>query len=107
MIRTGTFIVGLSLAAAALAQPVRTEQISYADLNLGRSDAQSTLEARIRAAAGRVCEIGGMQALEDFSISSHCFRSAVKDGYRQMNQLIAANRVGGTMAAAAIVITAK
>lgn len=107
MIRSAVLIIALSLASGAFAQPVRTENITYADLNLGRSDAQSTLQSRIRAAAARVCDVGGMQALEDFSTSSHCYRRAVRDGYRQMNQVIAANRVGSAMAAAAIVITAK
>jgi UrcA family protein len=113
MMKSGLFILGLAFAATATAQPpqtrspVRSEQVVYADLNFAQPTAQSTLQERIRAAAGRVCELGGMQALEDFSTSSRCYRSAVADGYRQLNQLIASNRPSSAVAVSAIVITAR
>jgi len=107
MIKSGVVIIALFVGTGAAAQPIRTEQITYADLNLGRPEAQSMLENRIRAAASRVCDLGGMQALEEFSSSTHCYRIAVSQGYHQMDQLIAANRVGVTVAASAITVTAR
>jgi UrcA family protein len=112
MMKRVLFILVLASAGATTAKPsqpqsaVRSEQVTYADLNLGKSGAEATLQDRIRAAAGRVCELGAMQSLEDFSASSHCFKRAVADGYGQMNKLIAAKNTGATVAASAIVISA-
>jgi UrcA family protein len=86
---------------------VRTEQVTYADLDLASATAQATVQQRIRAAADRVCDLGGMQAMEDFSASSNCFRKAVADGFRQMDQAVAAKRGGAVVAASALIITAK
>jgi UrcA family protein len=112
MTKSGLLAVVLSIASAALAQPqtataVRTEQVTYDDLDVGSSAGQATVQKRIRAAADRVCDLGGMQALDDFSASSNCFRRAVADGLRQMGRVMAARRGGTFVAASALIITAK
>jgi UrcA family protein len=113
MIKSGPLAVVLAFASGAVAQPpatqtpVRTEQVTYADLDLTSTTGQATLQQRIRAAADRVCDMGGMQTMEDFSASSNCFRKAVADASRQMDQAVAAKRGGAVLAAAALIITAK
>ena len=105
--------LALVLATAANAQSpaadpeARSERVAYADLDLASAAAQSTVEQRIRAAADRVCDLGGMQTLEDSSASSSCFQNALADGLRQMDQLVAAKRSGAVVAASALIINRK
>ena len=107
----GTFL--LMASTSAIAGPVnndgapRTEQVNFADLDLGSAAARATLQGRISAAANRVCDLGGTERLDDFGASALCFRHATADGRRQMDEIIAA-RVGGTvMAASALVISGR
>ena len=113
MIKSGSLVVVLAFASGAVAQPpatqtpVRSEQVTYADLDLASTTGQATVRQRIRAAADRVCDVGGMQTMDDFSASSRCFSKAVADGIRQMDQAVAAIRGGAVLAGAALIITAK
>lgn len=108
--KSSLLTLGLVFATVAVAAPqpaARSERVAYDDLNLASTAAQSTVQLRIRAAANRVCDLGGMQALNDFGASSNCFRKAVADGLRQMDRVVAAKRGGAVMAATALIITAK
>jgi UrcA family protein len=113
MMKSGLLILTSLLATGVAAQPSRpdasprTEQVTLADLNLAQASAQATVQGRIRAAADRVCDVGGMQALDDFTASSNCYRRAVADGYRQLDRMIAATRTGAVIAASAIVVGAR
>jgi len=113
MIKSGPLAVVLAFATGAVAQPpttqtpVRTEQVTYADLNLASTTGQAIVQQRIRAAADRVCDLGGMQTMNDFSASSRCFSKAVADGSRQLGQAVAAKRGGAVLAGAELIITTK
>ena len=85
----------------------RTEQVGYADLDLASKGGDAALARRIRGASDRVCDIGGMQTLEDFDIASRCYSAAVADGQRQMNHVIAARKSGPMLAGAALTISRR
>jgi UrcA family protein len=98
-------------AFAAQAEPrqagPRTERVSYADLNLTSRSGTASLERRVREASGRVCEMGGTQTLDEFAISSRCYSTAVADGLRQMNEVVATKNSGAILAATALTITGR
>ena len=113
MIKLGLMMASVAFATGAVAQPrssetpLQSEQVSYADLNLGSKSGQAVLRHRIVVAAGRVCDTGGMLSMEDFSVTARCYRAAYEDGLRQMNHAVAANAAGAFLAATAIVIIGK
>jgi UrcA family protein len=113
MTKTALLTFGLICASSAFAQPreaappLQSEQIAYGDLNLNSSNGQAVLRHRIQAAAGRVCDTGGMQSMEDFHLTAQCYRLSYKDGVHQMDRIVAASRTGTYLAASAIVISAK
>lgn len=113
MMKSGLFVLGLAFATTAEAQPresqppVLSETVFYSDLEVGSVAGQATLRDRIRAAAGRVCELGGMATMEEFQEATACYRLSYHDGLRQMDQVIAAASTGSVIAASALVITAK
>ena len=113
MTKSGFLAVILTFASGAVAQPptvgppVRSEIVTYTDLDFASAASQSTVQQRIRAAADRVCDLGGMQTMEEFNASSNCFAKAVADGLRQLDKAVAAKRGGAVVAASALVITAK
>jgi UrcA family protein len=103
----------LIASSSAIGQPLDSgqsapsERVTYTDLNLASAAGQSALERRIRLAAGRVCDFGGMQEGEALGANFRCYRTAVSDGLRQMNQVVAGVRSSGdTLAASALVISA-
>lgn len=112
LIALGAITLG---SGGAIAQPtsaiplytVSTERIGYADLDLSSRGGEATLVRRIREASGRVCDIGGMQSLDDFATYTRCYSSAVAEGRRQMNEALAGMKSDSTLAAAALTISAK
>jgi len=113
LITKGFFAAALVAATAVSAMPdssgavAATERVTYADLDLGSPAGEAALVRRIEAAANRVCDFGGMQTMDDFSKSGRCYRRAIGDGQKQMNQVIAARSAGSVLAASALIITAK
>lgn len=108
------FLAALLMGSTgAIAGPVnhdgapRTEQVNFADLDLGSATARATLQSRISAAADRVCDLGGTPDLEDFDASARCFRHAMAEGRRQMNEIVAARMGGATLAASVLTVSAK
>jgi UrcA family protein len=85
----------------------RTEVVGYADLDLASKSGKMALTQRLRAASGRVCDMGGMQTLEEFAIVSRCYSAALKDGERQMDRVVAGNKSGSMLTEAALTITAN
>jgi len=102
-------------SASALAQPpvvappyaVSIERVAYADLDLSSRGGDATLVRRIREASDRVCDMGGMQKLEDFATYTRCFSAAMADGKRQMDKVVAANKSGALLTAAALTISGR
>lgn len=113
LIKGTTFAILLVLATGAAAQSgdedqtPAAEQVTYGDLNLNSPANQAILRHRIQAAAGRVCDVGGMQSMQDFIVYSHCYSAAYMDGIRQMNRVVAARSAGTAVAASALVIARK
>lgn len=93
------YLIGIGLlvyANAVSAAPVivvgnlaPTERVSVADLNLLGNAGNVTLQARIRAAAGRVCGSRG-STLADITRASRCIRIAIADALAQVNRTDAA-----------------
>lgn len=67
-----------------------SERVSYVDLDLGSPADRSALHHRIANAARRVCDTSGLPSLEEFGLSARCYRRAMKDGFRQIDDLLAA-----------------
>jgi UrcA family protein len=110
MTKIGLLITAIAFGSGPLAQPgyadpaLRTERISYAGLNLASPRDQAALRHRIKVAAARLCDLAGLAYMEDYLESAACYRQALADGMRQMQQLVAAYESGGAVAAAALVI---
>lgn len=79
-------------AGAASAQPAEqqmpVERVRVADLNLASSEGRARLDERLRAAANRVCEVGGSQDLWTFRFSRKCVESALANAKRQRDRII-------------------
>lgn len=91
---------GLALAigatpAAAQSDWPRTERVGFADLDLSQPAGKTSLGQRIDAAARRVCFAEGDISLSSIIAAHDCYRTALADGLRQMNEIIAA-RASGT-----------
>jgi UrcA family protein len=80
-------IGALAVTAAAAAQPVevRTEQVSYGDLNLASKEGADRLQMRINAAVRHVCPSQGGNSIE----TMQCRIDAHKAAKRQMTVAIA------------------
>jgi UrcA family protein len=70
-----------------------SERVSYVDLDLGSPADRSALHHRIAGAARRVCDTSGLPSLEEFGLSARCYRRAMKDGLRQIDDALAAKGV--------------
>jgi UrcA family protein len=108
-ITTALIFTGSAIAAHSESrrdQP-RTERVSYGDLDLTSQADAAKLERRVREASGRVCDIGGMQSLEDFGVESLCYSTTVADGLRRANELVATRKSGSMLAAMAFSITGR
>lgn len=67
---------------AAIAQPqadTASELVGYGDLNLGSHGGQARLDARLRAAAQRLCQVGAVRSgYAEWSAARQCFREAMQ-----------------------------
>ena len=76
--------------AAEIDRPAdRTVRISTSDLNLGSPDGALVLKRRIHGAAQALCLSTSVEPLEVASDRKQCYRTAVADGVRQMDGLVA------------------
>lgn len=69
-------------------EPVRSERVSVADLNLNSLAGQARLEGRLRAAAEKVCEADGDRSLETVLNVRKCYSAAVAAAIRQGDDLV-------------------
>jgi UrcA family protein len=103
-------VLGTGVASAEIVvvtEPVPTERVSFADLNLASAAGQGTLQSRIRGAAKRVCMSSGDRSLETYIADHSCFRTALGDGLKQMTDVIAGRASGSTVATATLIIRSK
>lgn len=87
-------LTSLLLADIAHAAPIepaaeRTVRISTGDVNLASPEGATVLKRRIRGAAQLLCLSNSVEPLEDAATRKQCYRTAVADGARQMDRLIA------------------
>lgn len=95
------------MVVTADAEPVPTARVSFADLNLDSAAGQERLARRIHGAAGHICTESGKMPLEQVSAQRSCFNAAVKDGFDQMQRVLAARKSGSYLASAVLTITGK
>jgi len=93
--------LALVLGSTASAQPfdpdrLASERVSYVDLDLASPADRAALQHRIAGAARRVCDTSGLPSLEEFGLSARCYRRAMKDGLRQIDDLLAAREAAHT-----------
>lgn len=74
-------------AAAAAVEPgeVATRRVNFADLDLTRSAGVAVLYARIKSAAGEVCEPVNARALESVERSHRCTEQAIARAVADVN----------------------
>ena len=86
-----------------MGSPAPTERVSVADLNLLGNAGKATLQARIRAAARRVCGSRG-SSLADDTDARRCVRIAIAGALAQVDRTVAA-RSSKTESIAALAVT--
>ena len=115
MTKIAMFVAAAVLAAgSAGAQPVvvaadspPTARVSFADLNLETEAGKARLEKRIRAVASNLCLGSPRVPIEEFMWQRKCYNSALADGLKQMDRIIAARENGSALAAAALTIRSQ
>ena len=96
----------VSLATAANADPVRTsdpiatEQVSYADLDLKSVKGQERLKDRIAFAAYGLCLLDPGASPSPAFTDPGCFKRAINNGRAQMERVVAAAKNNQTLASA-------
>jgi UrcA family protein len=86
--------------------PAPFERVSFGDLNLGSTDGQKALKARIRGAARRVCTNGGDHTFDTYLATHSCYVWASNDGLRQMQEVVAKHNSGAATVTAALTVHA-
>jgi UrcA family protein len=91
-IAIGLLVYANAVSAAPVimrGSPAPTERVSVADLDLLGNAGKATLQARVRAAAGRVCGSRG-STLADNTRASRCIRIATAGALAQVDRTVAA-----------------
>lgn len=78
--------------------------ISTADLNLDSPQGIAGLEHRIRSAAANLCQTNAVEPVNIRMARAKCYRTAISDGYRQLDRMTAANSAA-SMGLAAVILT--
>lgn len=106
--------VGLGAGIASAQPPVTvygtsapTARVSYADINLASASGVATLQNRVRGAASSICLAPVREDIATSTARIHCFRTAVKDGYSQIDDLVAGKLAGKASLSSAILISAR
>lgn len=105
---------GLGVGVASAQSPVTvygstapTARVSYADLNLASASGVQRLRNRVRSAASDLCL---EPVREDLAVSIAritCYRTAINDGFSQIDRLAADKLAGKSSLTSAILITAR
>lgn len=105
---------GLGAGVAGAQPPVTvygttapSARVSYADINLASASGVQTLQNRVRGAASDICLEPIFEDLSMSTARAHCYRTAVKDGFSQIDQLVSEKLAGKSSLASAIVISAR
>jgi UrcA family protein len=88
-----TCLLGATQAPAADPSGVRSETVSYRDLNLSTIEGATTLYLRIKHAANRVCDPGtGVAYFQEWR---SCYRAAIADAVAKVNSPLLTSVHGG------------
>jgi UrcA family protein len=79
---------------------------SAAGLNLNSPVGLATLKTRVKAAAAELCLANGVEPLDTRLARARCYRSAVADGYRQLDRMTAPKTAASMGASAGILSNA-
>jgi UrcA family protein len=90
-------------------EPLPSVQVSYADLNLARPSDVNRLHWRVKAAARSLCIDGTRNPLVIEAMDRECYSTAIDKADRDIDQVVAQNRLGMGLTAATrvIVVSAK
>lgn len=89
------------------AEDVKTEMVSFADLDISGKSGLRTLKGRIHTAANRVCVSDIPEPLLASLESNSCYRRAVGDSFMQIDRILAARKGGTAIAAATVSVSAR
>ena len=92
-------------AAQPFSAPLGAVEVSFADLDLGSSDGQRALDARLRSAARIVCEPPALSVSAAPRQREACVSVALGDARRQVHQVLA-SRGSSRLASASYVSVA-
>ncbi|MEP6785029.1 MAG: UrcA family protein [Sphingomonadales bacterium] len=90
MIRILTVVAAMALAAHVAPAQAASVAVSYADLDMSSAGGHAQLEARIAAAARRVCRVTDNRNLGEVMAANGCYRDAVAATKPQLAALISA-----------------
>ncbi|KKC26986.1 UrcA family protein [Sphingomonas sp. SRS2] len=98
MTRSTTFLALLAAAAASTAtlsfpayaaEPTKSTEVRYDDLNLASADGAKALTVRVERAAKRVCDVNGDRSLDQAMESRTCAKIAVARAMPQVELALA------------------
>lgn len=105
---------GLGAGIASAQPPVTvygpsapTARVSYADINLSSERGVKAFQSRVRAAASDLCLDPAWEDLSASTARKICYRTAVHDGFSQIDRLVADKMAGNASLASAIQISAR
>lgn len=106
--------IGLGAGVASAEPPVTvygssapTARVSYADINLASARGVDRLRSRVRSAASDICLEPVKEDLEVSSARKMCYRTAINDGFSQIDRLVADHLAGKASLTTAILISAR
>ncbi|MDV3257829.1 MAG: UrcA family protein [Sphingomonas sp.] len=109
-------LIGLGFGAGiAAAQPPVTvygstapsARVSYADINLTSAEGIATLKGRVRSAASDICLEPVREDIDLNMARKMCYRTAIRDGFSQVDRLVSDRLAGKTSLTTAILISAR
>ena len=86
------------------ASPAPIAIVSSAGLDLNSPVGLARLRTRVKAAAAELCLANDVEPLDTRLARTKCYRTAVADGYRQLDDLTA-DKSAASMGAAAVLLT--
>jgi len=96
----GSLANAASAAPSSRGDPVVTERIGYADLNLRSAAGQNRLKDRISYAAYRLCLVDSPATPSPAIADPACSRNVMNEGLAQMQRAVARASSGPTLAQA-------
>ncbi len=103
----GTGIAGAQPPVTVYGTTAPSARISYADINLGSAEGIAALKNRVRSAASDICLEPAREDLDVNMARKMCYRTAIRDGFSQVDQLVSDKLAGKSSVTTAIRISAR